>query len=235
MMARTNIIQDVSFTAQMGQVTAIVGPSGRSKTILLKLISRLYDYDSGKILIDGYDIKDISTDSLFAKISMVFQDVSLFNNSVLENICIGRPDATDEEVREAARMAGCEEFVLELDQGYDPFIGEEGVELSGGERQWISIARAFLKDAPILLLDELSSNLDVINETKIQNSLNQLGANKTVIIISHRLKSIENVNKIVVMNEGRIDQMGSHAYLLEESELYKDLLEKSRLAEEFLY
>lgn len=229
------VVDGVSFDANQGEVTAIVGPSGCGKSTLLRLISRLYDYDSGKIIIDGHDIKDVSTDSLYEKISFVFQDVILFNASVLDNIRIGRANATDEEVMKAAKMARCDEFALKLPEGYDTLIGENGSNLSGGERQRISIARAFLKNAPILLLDEISASLDVENEREVQKSLNELIDNKTVIIISHRLKSIEKVDKIVVMDDGKIDSIGKHDELLEKSELYRRLLEKSSLTEKFTY
>lgn len=230
-----DVVKNISFTAKQNQVTAIVGPSGCGKSTLLRLISRLYDYNSGKIIIDGYDIKDISTNSLFDKISFVFQDVILFNASVMDNIRMGRPDATDDEVVEAAKMANCDEFIKKLPQSYYTLIGENGSKLSGGERQRISIARAFLKNAPILLLDEISASLDVENERKIQESLNKLIAGKTVIIISHRLKSIEQVDKIVVMDDGQVDAVGTHGELLGESSLYRKLIEKSSLTEEFRY
>lgn len=230
-----NVVNDVSFTAKQNEVTAIVGPSGCGKSTILRLISRLFDYDAGKILIDGNEINDISTDALFDKISFVFQDVVLFNASVMDNIRIGRKDASDEEVREAARLANCEEIINKLPDGYDTMIGENGSNLSGGERQRISIARAFLKNAPILLLDEISASLDVENERKIQESLNLLIRNKTVIIVSHRLKSIEKADKIIVMNSGKIDAAGAHETLLENSELYRRLIEKSDMTDSFVY
>ena len=201
----------------------------------MKLISRLYDYDEGKILIDGKDIKEISTESLFDKVSIVFQDVVLFNSSILENIRIGKKDASDEEVIKAATLANCMDFINKLPNGLDTVIGENGSELSGGERQRLSIARAFLKDAPILILDEISASLDVDNEKKIQESLNKLIKDKTVIIISHRLKSIENVDKIIVIENGHVESQGNHKELIEESKLYNNLLEKTKLAEEFIY
>ncbi len=170
----TEVIKNISFTADQNEVTALVGMSGCGKTSILRLISRLYDYDDGKITIGGKDIKDISTKSLFEKISIVFQDVTLFNTSVMENIRIGKKDATNEEVKEAARLANCEEFICKLPQGYDTPIGENGATLSGGQRQRISIARAFLKDAPIIILDEIAASLDVENEKYIQESLNKL-------------------------------------------------------------
>ena len=229
------VLKDVSFTAKQGEVTALVGISGSGKTSVLRLISRLYDYDTGSILIDGKDIKNISTESLFKNVSIVFQDVTLFNTSIMENIRLGRESATDEEVREAARLANCMDFIEKLPDGFNTLIGENGAELSGGERQRISIARAFLKDAPVLILDEISASLDVDNEKKIQDSLNKLIKDKTVIIISHRLKSIENVNKIVVIDEGVVETSGNHDELIKDSKVYKNLIEKTKLAEAFNY
>ncbi len=229
----TKVLKDVSFIAKQGEVTALVGISGCGKTSILRLVSRLYDYDKGSILIGGEDIKNISTDSLFSNISIVFQDVTLFNTSIMENIRLGRESATDEEVKKAAELANCMDFIDKL--GFDTTIGENGAELSGGERQRLSIARAFLKDAPILILDEISASLDVDNEKKIQDSLNKLIKDKTVIIISHRLKSIENVDKIVVIDEGAVEISGNHNELMEHSKVYKNLIEKTKLAEAFNY
>ena len=222
----SKVLKDVSFTAKQGEVTALVGVSGSGKTSVLRVVSRLYDYDGGSILIDGKDIKNIST---------VFQDVTLFNTSILENIRLGRESATDEEVKEAAALANCMDFIEKLPEGFNTRVGENGAELSGGERQRLSIARAFLKDSPTLILDEISASLDVDNEKKIQDSLNKLIKDKTVIIISHRLKSIENVDKIVVIDDGRVEKEGSHKELLEQSKVYKNLIEKTNLAEEFSY
>jgi len=229
------VLKDVSFTAKQGEVTALVGISGSGKTSVLRLISRLYDYDTGSILIDGKDIKNISTESLFKNVSIVFQDVTLFNTSIMENIRLGRESATDEEVKKAAVLANCMDFIEKLPDGFNTLIGENGAELSGGERQRISIARAFLKDAPVLILDEISASLDVDNEKKIQDSLNKLIKDKTVIIISHRLKSIENVNKIVVIDEGVVETSGNHDELIKDSKVYKNLIEKTKLAEAFNY
>lgn len=229
------VLSEVSFTAKQGQVTALVGPSGSGKTTMLRLLSRLYDYDQGEIRLGGHALKEIDPAALYAQISMVFQDVTLFNGTILENIRIGRKEASDEEVMEAARKAHCEDFILKLPQGYQTLIGENGSKLSGGERQRLSIARAFLKDAPILLLDEISASLDVENEMAIQKSLNALMQDKTVVFISHRMKSIEKVDQIVVFEEGRINAVGDHQTLLKESDLYRRLVEKSSLTEEYVY
>lgn len=231
----TPVLRDVSFTANQGEVTALVGSSGSGKTSILRLISRLYDCDSGQILIDGKDIKNISTESLFKDISIVFQDVTLFNTTILDNIRLGRENATDEDVKEAAKAANCMDFIEKLPKGFNTVIGENGAELSGGERQRLSIARAFLKDAPILILDEISASLDVDNEKKIQDSLNKLIKNKTVIIISHRLKSVEKVDKIVVLEDGYVEKIGTHDELKKSSRVYQNLIQKTELAEKFNY
>lgn len=231
----TPVLNGVSFVAKQNEVTALVGLSGCGKTSILRLISRLYDYDCGKITVDGKDIKDISTDSLFTNIAIVFQDVTLFNTSIMENIRIGNKQASDDEVFMAAKAANCDEFINKLPDGYQTIIGENGATLSGGQRQRLSIARAILKNAPIIILDEIAAALDVENEQKIQESLNKLIANKTVIIISHRLKSIENVDKIVVIDQGKVESVGNHAKLLQTSTIYKKLYENAQLAENFQY
>lgn len=229
------VLNGVNFSAKQGEVTALVGPSGSGKTTMIRLLSRLYDVDRGEITIGGHSLKDIAPDCLYRQISMVFQDVTLFNGTVMENIRIGRKDASDEEVMEAARKAHCDDFIVKLPDGYQTLIGENGSKLSGGERQRLSIARAFLKDAPILLLDEISASLDVENEMAIQKSLNTLMKNKTVIIISHRMKSIENVNQIVVFEDGRVNDIGRHEELMTRSKLYRNLVEKSSLTEAYVY
>ncbi|MDU7532355.1 MAG: ABC transporter ATP-binding protein [Peptoniphilus harei] len=229
------VIDNISFKALQGKTTALVGPSGCGKSTLIKLVARLYDYDSGEITIDGKEIKNIATQDLFKHISMVFQDVTLFNGSVMENIRLGRSSASDEEVLEAARLANCDDFVKKLPRGYETEIGENGSNLSGGERQRISIARAFLKNAEIILLDEIAASLDVENEKYIQESLNKLTKNKTVIIISHRMKSIENVDQIIVMKDGKIEDFGRHEELMERSKTYKKMIESSKKSEEFVY
>ena len=231
----TEVLKNVSFTAKQNEVTALVGVSGCGKTSILRLMSRLYDHDGGSIRIGGLDIKELSTKSLFEKLSIVFQDVTLFNTSVLENIRIGKKTATDEEVIRAARLANCEEFIRRLPEWYKTMIGENGATLSGGERQRLSIARAFLKDSPIIILDEIAASLDVENEKKIQDSLNRLILDKTVIIISHRLKSVENADRIVVIDCGRVEASGTHLELLKASPTYNNLVEKAKLTEEFQY
>ncbi len=231
----SKVIQGASFVAKQGEVTALVGPSGCGKTTILRLASRLYDADNGEITLGGKNIYSIPIDELFEKISIVFQDVTLFNTSILENIRIGNKEATDEQVKEAARVAHASEFIEKLPDGYNTLIGENGAKLSGGERQRLSIARAFLKNSPIIILDEISSALDVENEMKIQESLNSLIKDKTVIIISHRLKSVENVDKIIVMKDGKVESEGKHAELIQKSSLYKAMIEKSGLAEKWVY
>ena len=231
----TQVIRHASFTAEQGQVTALVGPSGCGKTTMLKLISRLYDADSGTVQIGGTDIREIHTDSLFKYVSIVFQEVILFNTSIMENIRLGRLDASDEEVIRAAKLAGCNEFVSRLPDTYQTIIGENGTKLSGGERQRLSIARAILKDAPIIILDEIAASLDVETEVQIQTGLNHLIQGKTVIVISHRLKSIENADKIVVMKAGTVEACGKHDHLLKQSPTYRKMIEKSNLAEKFNY
>lgn len=229
------VIDTLSFVAKQNEVTAFVGPSGCGKTTVLRLISRLYDYDNGKILIGGKEIANIDIDCFFENISIVFQEVLLFNTSVMENIRMGKKSATDEEVIQAAKLANCHEFISNLPEGYQSMIGENGSKLSGGERQRISIARAILKDAPIILLDEISASLDVENEMKIQESLKYLLKNKTVIIISHRMKSIEKADKIVVMHQGKVESIGRHEELLKISPIYRNMLEKSNMTENFMY
>lgn len=229
------ILKDINFVAKQNEITALVGKSGSGKSTLLKLISRLEDYNSGKICIDKIDIKDISTASLFKNISIVFQDVILFNDTILENIRVGNLNASDEEVIKAAQKACCDEFIEKLPNKYNTLIGENGTSLSSGQRQRISIARAFLKNAKILLLDEISSSLDVDNEIQIQKSLQNLVKEKTVIVISHRIKSIENVDKIVVIDEGKVCDSGTHNELLNRCKIYKDLVTKSELGDNFIF
>ena len=214
------VLKDVSFTAKQGQVTALVGPSGGGKTTVSRLASRFWDIQKGKITVGGMDISKIDPESLMSLYSIVFQDVTLFNNTVMENIRLGRKDATDEEVFEAARLANVDEFAEKLPDKWNTLIGENGCELSGGERQRISIARAFLKDAPIILLDEATASLDVENETLIQESLSRLIENKTVMIIAHRMRTVAGADKIVVLSEGTVAEQGSSDTLLKKNGIY---------------
>ena len=208
------VLKDVTFTAKQGEVTALVGPSGGGKTTVSRLAARFWDISKGKITVGGQDVSRIDPETLLTVYSIVFQDVTLFNNSILENIRVGKKDATDDEVLAAARLANCDEFALKLPEGYQTVIGENGSELSGGERQRISIARAFLKDAPIILLDEASASLDVENETAIQEALSRLIQNKTVVVIAHRMRTVSGADKIVVLSDGTITEEGRPAELL---------------------
>ncbi len=207
------VLKDVSFTAKQGEVTALVGPSGGGKTTVSRLAARFWDISRGRITVGGQDISSIDPEVLMGVYSIVFQDVTLFNNSILENIRVGKKDASDDEVMAVARLANCDEFAMKLPEGYRTMIGENGSELSGGERQRISIARAFLKDAPIILLDEASASLDVENETAIQEALSRLIQNKTVVVIAHRMRTVSGADKIVVLSDGMIAEEGSPAEL----------------------
>ena len=208
------VLKGVSFTAREGEVTALVGPSGSGKSTCARLAARLWDIDQGKITVGGVNIADIDPEILLSDYSMVFQDVVLFDDTVMENIRLGRHGATDEEVRAAARAANCDEFVEKLPQGYLTPIGENGARLSGGERQRISIARALLKNAPIVLLDEATASLDVENETRVQGALSRLLAGKTVLVIAHRMRTVEAADHIVVLADGRVVEEGSPAELM---------------------
>ena len=208
------VLEDVSFTARQGEVTALVGPSGGGKTTASRLAARFWDLDRGKITVGGMDISKIDPEALLSLYSIVFQDVTLFDNTILENIRIGSKDATDEQVLAAARLANVDEFVEKLPNGYHTNIGENGCELSGGERQRISIARAFLKNAPIILLDEATASLDVENETLIQTALSRLIRDKTVLVIAHRMRTVAGADKIVVLDRGTVAEEGSPADLL---------------------
>ena len=215
-----NILRDVSLSIPAGRMTALVGPSGGGKTTVSRLASRFWDIQKGKITVGGMDISKIDPESLMSLYSIVFQDVTLFNNTVMENIRLGRKDATDEEVLEAARLANVDEFAKKLPDKWNTLIGENGCELSGGERQRISIARAFLKNAPIILLDEATASLDVENETLIQESLSRLIENKTVMIIAHRMRTVAGADKIVVLSEGTVAEQGSSDTLLKKNGIY---------------
>ncbi len=216
----TAVLKDVSFTAKQGEVTALIGPSGGGKTTISRLAARFWDVNEGRITLGGEDISNIDPETLLKNYSIVFQDVTLFNNSVMENIRIGKSGATDEEVMEAARLANCEEFVNLLPDKYNTYIGENGSELSGGERQRISIARAFLKDAPIILLDEATASLDAENETAIQEALSRLIKNKTVMIIAHRMRTIASADHIVVLKDGVVAEQGSPEFLAGYDSIY---------------
>lgn len=208
------VLRDVSFIAKQGEVTALVGPSGGGKTTATKLAARFWDINSGTITLGGEDISKIDPEALLQNYSIVFQDVLLFNASIADNIRIGKKDASDEEIKRVARLAQCEEFINRMPNGYDTLIGENGAALSGGERQRISIARALLKDAPIVLLDEATASLDVENETKIQAGISELIKNKTVLIIAHRMRTVANAHKIIVLRDGKIAEMGSPSELI---------------------
>jgi ATP-binding cassette subfamily B protein len=217
-------LKNVSFTANQGEVTALVGPSGSGKSTMARLSARFWDIDEGVITLGGEDVSRIDPETLLHNFSIVFQDVTLFNSSVRENIRLGRKDATDEEVMKAARLAQCDEFVKILPQGYDTLIGENGERLSGGERQRISIARAILKDAPIILLDEATASLDAENENKIQSALSELIKNKTVLIIAHRMRTVLGADKIVVIKDGEIEETGTPLELKEHQGLFSSML-----------
>ena len=208
------VLRGVSFTAKEGEVTALVGPSGSGKSTCARLAARLWDIDEGSVQVGGVDISTVDPEVLLTDFSMVFQDVVLFDDTVMENIRLGKHGATDEEVRAAARAANCDEFVEKLPLGYETPIGENGARLSGGERQRISIARALLKDAPIVLLDEATASLDVENETKVQGALSRLLAGKTVLVIAHRMRTVEAADQIVVLSDGTVAEAGSPAELL---------------------
>lgn len=227
------VLRDVTFTARQGEVTALVGPSGGGKTTVSRLAARFWDIDRGKITVGGMDISRIEPETLLSLYSIVFQDVTLFNNTIMENIRIGRKDATDEEVIAAARMANCEEFALKLPDGYDSMIGENGCELSGGERQRISIARAFLKDAPIILLDEATASLDVENETLIQTALSRLIKNKTVLVIAHRMRTVSGADKVVVLKDGTVAEQGTPEKLMSTGEIYPHMVQLQMISQKW--
>lgn len=227
----TDVLRDVSFTAKQGEVTALIGPSGGGKTTVSRLAARFWDVTEGKIYLGGMDINGTDPEKLFSAYSIVFQDVTLFNQSVMDNIRIGRKDATDEEVVEAARLANCDSFVRKLPDGYNTMIGENGSELSGGERQRISIARAFLKDAPVILLDEATASLDVENETEIQQALSTLIKDKTVLIIAHRMRTISGADHIIVLKDGVVAEDGTPEELLKADGIYKSMVEQQRLSQ----
>ena len=219
------VLSDVSFMAKRGEVTALIGPSGGGKTTVTRLAARFWDNDTGSITVGGMKVTDIDPEKLLSLYSIVFQDVTLFNDTIMENIRIGRQGATDEEVMEAARLAHCDEFVERMPEKWNTMIGENGSELSGGERQRISIARAFLKDAPIILMDEATASLDVDNESFIQESISKLICDKTVLIIAHRMRTVNGVDKIVVLKDGTVAEQGSPAELKQTDGIYKHMVE----------
>ena len=225
---KKDVLHDVSFTAKEGEVTALVGPSGSGKSTCARLAARLWDVTKGAIKVGGVDISTVDPEALLTDYSMVFQDVVLFDDTVMENIRLGKHGATDEEVLAAAKAANCDEFVRKLPKGYDTHIGENGAKLSGGERQRVSIARALLKDAPIVLLDEATASLDVENETKVQEALSRLLAGKTVLVIAHRMRTVEAADKIIVLSDGKVAEEGSPAELMAKGGLYRRMVELQR-------
>lgn len=222
--AGETVLKDVSFTAKQGEVTALVGPSGGGKTTVSRLAARFWDVGQGTITVGGMDISKIDPEALLSLFSIVFQDVTLFDNTILENIRIGNKDASDEQVLEAAKLANVDEFVEKLPDGWQTTIGENGCALSGGERQRISIARAFLKDAPIILLDEATASLDVENETLIQTALSRLIADKTVLVIAHRMRTVAGADQIVVLSEGTVAEKGTPEQLMKQNGLYAHMV-----------
>ncbi len=221
---KETVLNGVSFVAKQGEITALVGPSGSGKSTVSRLAARFWDADSGKILLGGVDVTTVDPETLFQNFAIVFQDVTLFDNSVLENIRLGRKGATDEEVLSAAKAARCEEFVTRLPEGYSTNIGENGCNLSGGERQRISIARAILKNAPVVILDEATASMDAENETLVQQALSVLLQNKTVLVIAHRMRTIANVDKVVVLEKGRVVEMGTPAELMQNERAFHHLV-----------
>ena len=219
------VLSDVDFVAKQGEVTALIGPSGGGKTTVSRLAARFWDCNKGKISVGGMDVSEIEPESLLSLYSIVFQDVTLFNNTIMENIRIGKKNATDEEVMAAAKLANCTQFIEKLPDRWNTMIGENGSELSGGERQRISIARAFLKDAPIILMDEATASLDVDNESVIQESISKLIKDKTVLIIAHRMRTVDGADKIVVLKDGVVTEQGTPEKLKEQNGIYKHMFD----------
>ena len=230
---KETVLKDVSFTAKQGEVTALVGPSGGGKTTVSRLAARFWDIDKGKITVGGMDISKIDPETLLSLYSIVFQDVTLFNNTIMENIRIGRKNATDAEVIEAAKLANCEEFVRKLPEGYNSMIGENGCELSGGERQRISIARAFLKNAPIILLDEATASLDVENETLIQTALSKLIKNKTVLVIAHRMRTVSGADNVIVLKDGVVAEHGAPSKLIKTGNIFHNMIKLQKMSSDW--
>lgn len=229
------VLNDVSFVAKQGEVTALIGPSGGGKTTVSRLAARFWDCNKGSITVGGMNVSDIDPESLLSLYSIVFQDVTLFNNTVMENIRIGKKDATDEEVMAAAKLANCTDFIEKLPDKWNTMIGENGSELSGGERQRISIARAFLKNAPIILMDEATASLDVDNESVIQESISKLIQNKTVLIIAHRMRTVDGVDKIVVLKDGVVAEQGTPEALKKKNGIYKHMVDMQLESEQWKY
>ena len=228
---KTPVIKNINFTIPEKRITALVGPSGSGKTTITRLIARFWDVDSGEVRVGGYNIKDMRIDALLSQVSMVFQDVYLFNDTIYQNIAYGSKTATREDIIEAAKMAQCHDFISNLPHGYDTMVGEGGATLSGGEKQRISIARAILKDAPIILLDEATASVDPENEQLIQDAINALVESKTLIIIAHRLSTITSADQIIVLNsEGKVEEVGKHTELLKAGRLYRRLWESRQQA-----
>ena len=227
------VLEDVSFVAKQNEITALIGNSGGGKTTCASLAARFYELNEGVIKIGGIDISTVDPEILLSKFSIVFQEVVLFNNTILENIRIGKKDATDEEVMEAAQKAFCDEFVEKLPDGYNTVIGENGSKLSGGQRQRISIARAILKDAPIILLDEASASLDVESETFVQKALSRLIANRTVIMIAHRMRTIANASKLIVLEDGHVVEQGTPEQLLRKEGVYQRMVDLQKMSNEW--
>ena len=228
------ILKDVTFEIPEKTTTAIVGPSGSGKSTICNLLARFYDVNGGSIKVGGHDVREFTCDSLLSNISMVFQNVYLFNDTIRNNICFGKPDATEQEMVAAAKKARCHDFIMELPDGYDTVIGEGGGTLSGGQKQRISIARAMLKDAPIIILDEAPASIDPENEHLIQEAISQLTKGKTIITIAHRLATIENADQILVVDDGRIVQKGTHKELIREKGRYLDFIKVREEAEGWL-
>jgi len=225
-----DVLHDISLAIEPGQTLALVGPTGAGKSTVVSLITRFYDPQQGRVLIDGIDLREMKLGALRRNLSMVLQDVFLFNGTVRENIRFGRPDATDDDIVKAAKVANAHEFILSLPEGYDTLIGERGVKLSGGQKQRLSIARAVLKDAPILILDEATSAVDTETEAQIQEALERLMRGRTAIVIAHRLSTIRNADQIVVLDEGRVVERGSHEDIVNDDGLYARLVERQRQA-----
>ena len=228
---KTPVLRNISFSIPQGSTTAIVGPSGSGKTTICNLIARFYDVDSGKVLVGGENVRDMTCDSLLRNISMVFQKVYLFHDTIENNIRFGNPNASQEEVIAAAKKARCHDFIMSLPEGYQTVIGEGGSTLSGGEKQRVSIARAILKNADIVILDEATASIDPENEHLIQQAISELTIGKTVIVIAHRLATIEHADQILVVDDGRIVQKGTHNQLIRQEGIYKRFINIREQAE----